>query len=94
MQIPPHCIILRISRFRVELPLRAFSFSTYGYRVNSPAKVRALSAVVCLGCLLSGVTLAALSLRDPERADLLERWSGICLVIGLCLLGVALRSSR
>jgi hypothetical protein len=50
--------------------------------------------VFCLGCLLSGVTLAALSLRDPERADLLERWSGICLVIGLCLLGVALGTSR
>jgi len=50
--------------------------------------------VICLGSLLSGVILAALSIRDPTRAGFLERWSGICLIVGLCLLGVSLRISR
>lgn len=50
--------------------------------------------VICLGCLLCGVALAVLSLRDPARAALFERWCGVCLMIGLCLLGVALRSVR
>ena len=53
-----------------------------------------LSILVCLGCLLCGVVLAMLSLRDPDRAALFERWSGVCLMIGLCLLGVALRGAR
>ncbi|GJD33617.1 hypothetical protein FMGBMHLM_0508 [Methylobacterium aerolatum] len=35
-----------------------------------------------------------LSLRDPARAALFERWSGVCLMIGLCMLGVALRGAR
>ncbi|MDQ0446650.1 hypothetical protein [Methylobacterium aerolatum] len=44
--------------------------------------------------MLSGVALAVLSLRDPARAALFERWSGVCLMIGLCMLGVALRGAR
>lgn len=53
-----------------------------------------LTILVCLGTLLSGVILAALSIKDPARANFLERWSGVCLVIGLCMLGVSLRLTR
>lgn len=56
--------------------------------------ITALAIVICLGSLLSGVILAAMSLRDPARAVSLERWSGICLIFGLCLLGVGLRITR
>ncbi|MHC2107606.1 hypothetical protein [Methylobacterium sp. WL1] len=38
--------------------------------------------------------LAGLSLRDPARAVVLERWSGIFLVLGLTLLGIALHGAR
>jgi len=62
--------------------------------VFSPDELKVLTFVICLGCLLSGVILAALSVKDPTRSAFLERWSGICLVVGLCLLGVALGSSR
>lgn len=56
--------------------------------------IEALLIVICLGSLLSGVVLAAMSTKDPARAEFLERWSGICLIVGLCLLGVSLRISR
>jgi hypothetical protein len=51
-------------------------------------------AMISLACLASGVGLAALSLRRPDRAAALERWSGICLLAGLGLLGFALHGSR
>jgi hypothetical protein len=47
-----------------------------------------------VGCLICGVGLAGLSLRFPARAAELERWSGICIVLGLCLLGMALHGAR
>jgi hypothetical protein len=47
-----------------------------------------------MGCLFCGVCLAGLSLRYPARAAVLERWSGICLMLGLCLLGAALHGVR
>ena len=53
-----------------------------------------LVAVMSLVCLICGVSLAGLSLRYPARAAVFERWSGICLVLGLCLLGAALHSAR
>ncbi|WP_187278773.1 hypothetical protein [Methylobacterium sp. WL12] len=49
-----------------------------------------LVAMLCFTCLTCGVGLAALSTRDAERAPMLERWSGICLLVGLVLLGVGL----
>ena len=55
---------------------------------------RIVVVAMSMGCLICGVCLAGLSLRDPERATILERWSGICLVLGLCLLGVSLRVAR
>ena len=69
-------------------------FCDYGCGVSSSLAIEALLIVICLGSLLSGVILAALSVRDPSRAGFLERWSGICLIVGLCLLGVSLRISR
>jgi hypothetical protein len=51
-------------------------------------------AVMSLGCLICGVVFAGLSLRYPTRAAVFERWSGICIVLGLCLLGAALHSAR
>lgn len=45
-------------------------------------------------CLICGVALAHVSLYDPARAATLERWSGVCLVLGLSLLGVALHGAR
>ncbi|GJD57052.1 hypothetical protein [Methylobacterium dankookense] len=51
-------------------------------------------SLASLGCIVCGVVLALLSLRRPEQAVSLERWSGICLVAGLGLLGFALRSGR
>jgi hypothetical protein len=51
-------------------------------------------ALISLACLVGGVGLAALSLRRPERAAALERWSGICLLAGLGLLGLALHGGR
>ena len=62
--------------------------------MSSSLAIEALLIVICLGSLLSGVILAALSIRDPTHAGFLERWSGICLIVGLCLLGVSLRISR
>jgi hypothetical protein len=53
-----------------------------------------LVVVMSLGCLICGVSLAGLSLRHPTRAAVLERWSGICIVLGLCLLGIALHGAR
>lgn len=53
-----------------------------------------LITVACLLCLLTGLGLAVKSLEDPARAALLERWCGVCLTLGLCLLGVALRATR
>ena len=47
-----------------------------------------------IGCILGGVALAGFSLRRPDRAARLERWSGVCLVAGLGLLGFALRGGR
>ena len=46
-----------------------------------------------LGCLVCGVGFAGLSLRDPVRAAAFERLSGVCLVLGLCLLGAALQGA-
>ncbi|WP_342105498.1 hypothetical protein [Methylobacterium sp. SI9] len=43
---------------------------------------------------MSGVALARISLHDPARAATLERWSGVCLVLGLSLLGVALHHAH
>ena len=51
-------------------------------------------AMISLACLAGGVGLAALSLRRPAQAVALERWSGICLLAGLGLLGFALQGSR
>ncbi|GEP06824.1 hypothetical protein [Methylobacterium oxalidis] len=45
-------------------------------------------------CLAAGVGLAAASLRFPDRAPALERWSGVCLVAGLALLGAGLQLRR
>ncbi|MDP4004115.1 hypothetical protein [Methylobacterium sp. NEAU K] len=53
-----------------------------------------LVAVMSFGCLVCGVGLAGLSLRDPARAVALERCSGICLLLGLCLLGIALHRAH
>ncbi len=50
--------------------------------------------LISLACLACGVSLAALSLRRPDRAATLERWSGICLLAGLGLLGFALHGGR
>ena len=47
-----------------------------------------------LACLICGVALARFSLHDPARAVALERWSGVCLVLGLSLLGIALHGAR
>ncbi|MFD0937666.1 hypothetical protein [Methylobacterium trifolii] len=46
------------------------------------------------GCLAAGVALATLALGDPERAPRLERWSGLCVIAGLCLLGFALHAGH
>ena len=43
---------------------------------------------------MSGIILAWVSLHDPGRAAVLERWSGVCLVLGLSLLGVALHGAH
>lgn len=51
-------------------------------------------SLVSIGCLVCGVALALLSLHRPEQAVSLERWSGVCLVAGLGLLGFALRGGR
>ncbi|WP_279593700.1 hypothetical protein [Methylobacterium sp. J-030] len=40
------------------------------------------------------MALARISLHDPARAAALERWSGVCLVLGLSLLGVALHRAH
>ncbi|WP_280140993.1 hypothetical protein [Methylobacterium phyllostachyos] len=40
------------------------------------------------------MTLARISLEDPARNAALERWSGVCLVLGLSLLGVALHRAH
>lgn len=53
-----------------------------------------LVAVMSLVCLICGVGFAGLSLRYPARAAAFERWSGICIVLGLCLLGAALHGTR
>ncbi|WP_375465975.1 hypothetical protein [uncultured Methylobacterium sp.] len=45
-------------------------------------------------CLACGIGLAGLSMRDADRAPVLERWSGICLLAGLALLGAALPHLR
>lgn len=47
-----------------------------------------------LSCLIAGASLAWASLRDPERAAVLERWSGVCLVLGLGLLGASMKIFR
>ena len=52
------------------------------------------AAAVSLACLVCGVVLAALSMRDARRATSFERWSGVCIVLGLCLLGTALQLAR
>jgi len=52
--------------------------------------VSMLLAMLCFACLTSGVGLAALSIRDAERAPMLERWSGFFLLAGLILLGIGL----
>jgi hypothetical protein len=49
-----------------------------------------LVIVLSVSCLVCSVGLAGLSLRAPARMVVLERWSGICLVLGLSLLGIAL----
>ena len=40
-----------------------------------------------------GVGFAVLSRHDPARAASFERWSGVCIVLGLCLLGAALQGA-
>ncbi|WP_244027866.1 hypothetical protein [Methylobacterium sp. E-016] len=47
-------------------------------------------AMLSFACLTCGVGLARMSTRDPDRAPMLERWSGLCLLAGLALLGAAL----
>ena len=47
-------------------------------------------ALLCLVLLSCGVGLAGLSIRDAERAPTLQRWSGVCLLAGLILLGASL----
>ena len=51
-------------------------------------------SLISLCCLASGVALALHSLRRPRQAVRLSRWSGVCLVAGLGLLGAALRGAR
>lgn len=46
--------------------------------------------MLSFACLTCGVGLASLSTRDAERAQTLERWSGVCLLAGLGLLGFGL----
>jgi hypothetical protein len=53
-----------------------------------------LVIVMSVSCLICSVGLAGLSLRAPARVAVLERWSGICLVLGLSLLGIALYGAR
>jgi len=74
--------------------LRFQSKHKYEYMTAPPIRIAPLIMLACPLCLLVGVGLAIRSLRDPARAPLLERWSGVCLTVGLCLLGVALRSAR
>ncbi len=74
--------------------LRIQTNNEYEYMIAPPSRIDTLIMLACPLCLLVGVGLAFRSLRDPTRAALLERWSGVCLTIGLCLLGVALRSAR
>lgn len=51
-------------------------------------------ALISIGCLAGSVVLAAWSLRRPDQAARLELWSGLCLLAGLGLLGIALRTGR
>lgn len=53
-----------------------------------------MATMISLACLAGGVGLAALSLHRPDRAATLERWSGVCLLAGLGLLGFALQGGR
>ena len=53
-----------------------------------------LLAAMSLGCLICGAGFAGLSSRSPLRAPAFERWSGVCLVLGLGLLGAALQGTR
>ncbi|WP_336486760.1 hypothetical protein [Methylobacterium nigriterrae] len=55
---------------------------------------RTVIVLLSFACLASGVGLAVAALRDPARAPQFERWSGICLVAGLALLGAALHFVR
>ena len=47
-------------------------------------------AMLSFARLTCGVGLAGLSTHDSERAQTLERWSGVCLLAGLVLLGLGL----
>ena len=51
-------------------------------------------AMLSFTCLACGVGLAGLSTRHATRAASLERWSGICLLAGLGLLGASLPLMR
>lgn len=66
----------------------------YGYTHRVRKQGNVLVAVMSLVCLICGVGFAGLSLRYPTRAAVFERWSGICIVLGLCLLGAALHGTR
>lgn len=66
----------------------------YEYALQVRMQGNTLVTVISLVSLVCGVTLACVSLRDPARAAALERWSGLCLVLGLSLLGVALHGAR
>ncbi|MGU3539274.1 hypothetical protein [Methylobacterium sp. A54F] len=51
-------------------------------------------ALTSLLCLVTGATLAGLSVRHAAHAAVLERWGGALLVLGLLLLGAALPTLR
>jgi hypothetical protein len=50
-------------------------------------------APLCVACLALGAALACAAPRVPAHAAALEGWGGALLVIGLALLGAAIRQS-
>ena len=73
---------------------RLASKTDYGYASRFRTQGKTLVTMMSLVCLACGVALAGVSLSVPARSAALERWSGVCLVLGLGLLGVALHGAR
>lgn len=64
--------------------------ATYRFCRREKFNLAMIIAMLSSACLTCGVGLAALSMRDALRAPMLERWSGLCLLAGLVLLGAGL----